>query len=157
MNNEVLVLVEEAADPDSLDRSDLETNLREARDGAERAEDGSEEQKRYERNVKRYEAFLRPILRRLQKIDGRAPVSIMTNSVDPKDPQLQTWLKEGLSLETHTTDHPCPFFRGGSLAKALRRGVVAAGDFGVRDVVSLAREGIAESAARVEEVRTRST
>src|SRR5690242_19977917 len=58
VNNEVLVLVEEAVDPDSLNRSDLETKLREAREGAERAEDGSEEQKRYERNAKRYEAFL---------------------------------------------------------------------------------------------------
>jgi hypothetical protein len=62
---------------------------------------------------KRYEAFLRPILRRLQKIDGRAPVSIMSCSVDPKDPQLQAWLKEGLSIECHTFDHPCPFFKGG--------------------------------------------
>jgi putative membrane-bound dehydrogenase-like protein len=70
------------------------------------------------RDPKRYEAFLRPILRRLKQIDGRAPLSIMTNSVDPKDPQLQTWLKEGLSLETHTLDHPCPFFKGGSFAKA---------------------------------------
>lgn len=62
---------------------------------------------------KRYEAFLGPILRRLQKIDGRAPVSIMSCSVDPADPQLQTWLKEGLSIECHTFDHPCPFFKGG--------------------------------------------
>src|SRR5437868_15386975 len=38
------------------------------------------------REPARYEAFLRPILRRLQKIDGRAPVSIMTCSVNPKDP-----------------------------------------------------------------------
>src|SRR5207248_7124327 len=30
------------------------------------------------RDPKKYEAFLRPILRRLQQIDGRAPVSIMT-------------------------------------------------------------------------------
>jgi len=58
VNNEVLVLVEEAADPDSLNRSDLESNLREAQQAAERAEDGSEEQKRYLRNAKRYEAFL---------------------------------------------------------------------------------------------------
>src|SRR5262245_38765853 len=70
------------------------------------------------RDPKRYEVFLRPILRRLKQIDGRAPLSIMTNSLDPKDPQLQTWLKEGLSLETHTLDHPCPFFKGGSLKKA---------------------------------------
>jgi hypothetical protein len=70
------------------------------------------------RDSKRYETFLRPILRRLKQIDGRAPLSIMTNSLDPKDPQLQTWLKEGLSLETHTLDHPCPFFKGGSFRKA---------------------------------------
>jgi len=65
------------------------------------------------RDPKRYEAFLRPILRRLKQIDGRAPLSIMTNSVDPKDPQLQAWLKGGLSIECHTIDHPCPFFKGG--------------------------------------------
>jgi hypothetical protein len=65
------------------------------------------------REPRRYEAFLRPILRRLKQIDGRAPLSIMTNSVDPKDPQLQAWLKEGLSIECHTIDHPCPFFKGG--------------------------------------------
>jgi putative membrane-bound dehydrogenase-like protein len=65
------------------------------------------------RDPKRYEAFLRPILRRLKQIDGRAALSIMTNEVDPRDPQLQTWLKEGVSLECHTIDHPCPFFKGG--------------------------------------------
>ncbi len=65
------------------------------------------------KDPKRYEAFLRPILNRLKKIDGRAPVSIMTCAVDPKDPQLQDWLKEGLSLECHTFDHPCPFFKAG--------------------------------------------
>jgi hypothetical protein len=65
------------------------------------------------KDPKKYEAFLRPILRRLQKIDGRAPVSIMSCSVDPADPQLQSWLKEGLSIECHTFDHPCPFFKGG--------------------------------------------
>jgi F-type H+-transporting ATPase subunit epsilon len=58
VNNEVLVLVEEAIPPDQLNRSDIESKLREAQQGAESAEDGSEEQKRYERNVKRYEAFL---------------------------------------------------------------------------------------------------
>jgi putative membrane-bound dehydrogenase-like protein len=60
-----------------------------------------------------WEKFLRPILNRLKKIDGRAPVSIMTCQIDPKDPHLQTWLKEGVSLETHTFDHPCPFFSKG--------------------------------------------
>jgi putative membrane-bound dehydrogenase-like protein len=65
------------------------------------------------RGHERWEAYLRPILRRLQKIDGRAPVSIMTCQIDPKDPHLQTWLKEGVSIETHTFDHPCPFFKIG--------------------------------------------
>src|SRR5712692_2226922 len=54
------------------------------------------------KDPKKYEAFLRPILNRLKRIDGRAPVSIMTCSVQPKDAQLQAWLKEGLSLEVHT-------------------------------------------------------
>ena len=70
------------------------------------------------RGHEKWETFLRPILRRLQQIDGRAPVSIMTNQIDPQDPHLQVWLKEGLSLETHTIDHPCPFFQGGDFAKA---------------------------------------
>jgi hypothetical protein len=65
------------------------------------------------REPKKYETFLRPILNRLKKIDGRAPVSIMTCNVEPKDAQLQAWLKEGLSLEVHTVDHPCPYFKPG--------------------------------------------
>ena len=55
-----------------------------------------------------YEKFLRPILQRLQKIDGRAPVSLMAKHVEANDPLLQVWLREGLSLEAHTYDHPCP-------------------------------------------------
>jgi peptidoglycan/xylan/chitin deacetylase (PgdA/CDA1 family) len=69
------------------------------------------------RSPKQYEAFLRPILRRLKAIDGQAAMSIMTCAVDPNDPQLQAWLKEGVSLECHTIDHPCPFFKPG-FAKA---------------------------------------
>jgi len=49
----------------------------------------------------KYEAFLRPLLNRLRQIDGRAPVSIFCNKLDPQDPQLQRWLKEGLSFEVH--------------------------------------------------------
>jgi putative membrane-bound dehydrogenase-like protein len=60
------------------------------------------------REPEKYEAFLRPILDRLKKIDGRAPVSIFTNVVPPNHPQLQSWLAEGLSFEAHTRDHPCP-------------------------------------------------
>lgn len=69
------------------------------------------------KDPKKYEAFLRPILNRLKKIDGRAPVSIMTCKVEPGEAQLQAWLKEGLSLEVHTVDHPCPYFQPG-FAKA---------------------------------------
>jgi putative membrane-bound dehydrogenase-like protein len=70
------------------------------------------------RGHEKWEKFLRPILERLKKIDGRAPVSIMTCDIDPKDEHLQKWLKEGLSLETHTVDHPCPLLQGGDFAKA---------------------------------------
>lgn len=70
------------------------------------------------RDPAKYEAYLRPIFERLKKIDGRAPVSIMTCQVTPDDPQLQTWLKEGLSIECHTFDHPCPLLQGGDFAKA---------------------------------------
>ncbi len=65
-----------------------------------------------------YENYLRPILNRLQEIEGRSPVSIFTNSVNPQDPQLQSWIKEGLSLEVHTIDHPCPCLNGGDFARA---------------------------------------
>jgi putative membrane-bound dehydrogenase-like protein len=70
------------------------------------------------RGHQKWETFLRPILQRLKQIDGRAPVSIMTCQIDPQEPHLQTWLKEGLSLEVHTIDHPCPLLRGGDFAKA---------------------------------------
>src|SRR4051794_12674038 len=65
-----------------------------------------------------WERFLRPVLERLKKIDGRAPVSIMTCTVDPKHPHLARWLEEGLSLETHTIDHPCPLLGRGGLEAA---------------------------------------
>jgi putative membrane-bound dehydrogenase-like protein len=70
------------------------------------------------REHEKWEAYLRPILERLKKIDGRAPVSIMTCKINPDDPHLQTWLKEGLSLEVHTIDHPCPLLCKGDFAAA---------------------------------------
>lgn len=57
-DNTALVLVEEAIAPEDLDRSDVESRLREAREGGEQAEEGSEEARLYERRVRRYEAFL---------------------------------------------------------------------------------------------------
>ncbi len=72
------------------------------------------------RDPAKYETFLRPILNRLKAIDGRAPVSIMTNQVNPADPRLQAWLKEGLSIECHTLTHPCPLLQKSDLAEAAR-------------------------------------
>ncbi|MHB8969887.1 MAG: polysaccharide deacetylase family protein [Pirellulaceae bacterium] len=62
-------------------------------------------------DVQKYETFLRPILDRLKQIDGRAALSIMTQKVDPQAPQLTQWLAEGVSIEPHTTDHPCPLLQ----------------------------------------------
>jgi putative membrane-bound dehydrogenase-like protein len=70
------------------------------------------------RDTAKYEQYLRPILNRLKQIDGRAPVSIMTCDVKPDDPQLQSWLEEGLSIEVHTVDHPCPLLQEGDFDKA---------------------------------------
>ena len=71
------------------------------------------------RDAPRYEKFLRPILERLKKIDGRAPVSILTNRIQPEDQQVQTWLKEGLSIEVHTLTHPCPLLHKGNFQQAF--------------------------------------
>jgi putative membrane-bound dehydrogenase-like protein len=60
------------------------------------------------REPQKYETYLRPILNRLRQIDGRASASILCNALDPAHPQLQNWLKEGVSLEVHTLSHPCP-------------------------------------------------
>ena len=58
VDNSALVLVEEADDPDSLDRSDIEGRLSEARDALERSEEGTQERVHAERNIRRLEAFL---------------------------------------------------------------------------------------------------
>ncbi len=71
------------------------------------------------RDPKRYEAFLRPLLNRLKEIDGRAPVSIFCNALDPSQPQLQAWLKEGLSFEVHTLSHPCPLLGKSNFVAAV--------------------------------------
>ncbi len=70
------------------------------------------------REPAKYETFLRPILNRLKQIDGRAPVSIFCNALDPEHPQLRGWPAEGLSLEVHTLSHPCPCLAKGDLTAA---------------------------------------
>jgi F-type H+-transporting ATPase subunit epsilon len=58
VDNSALVLVEEADDPDSLDRSELESRLSDARESLEGSEEGSQEREHAERNIRRLEAFL---------------------------------------------------------------------------------------------------
>ena len=58
VENQALVLVEEAIPPDQIDRANFEARLKEAQQAAETAEEDSEEKARAEREVKRYEAFL---------------------------------------------------------------------------------------------------
>ena len=58
VDNHALVLVEEAVRPDDLDKSDIESRLRDAEQGLEQAEKDSEEYRRHERSIKRYKAFL---------------------------------------------------------------------------------------------------
>jgi F-type H+-transporting ATPase subunit epsilon len=55
----VLVLVEEAQEPSSLDAADLRDKLRQAEDGYAAAEEHSEEQRRCARDKRRWETFLR--------------------------------------------------------------------------------------------------
>ncbi len=71
------------------------------------------------RTPDKFESYLRPILERLKKIDGRAPVSIYCNALEPDHEQFQTWLKEGLSLEVHTLSHPCPLLAKGDFQSAV--------------------------------------
>jgi putative membrane-bound dehydrogenase-like protein len=68
----------------------------------------------------KYETFLRPILDRLKRIDGHAPVSIMTRSIPVADPQAQAWLAEGVSIECHTVSHPCPLLANGNFEAASK-------------------------------------
>jgi F-type H+-transporting ATPase subunit epsilon len=56
--NHALVLVEEAIEPQALDRQTFETRLAEARAAANSAAEGTEEQARALRDIRRYEAFL---------------------------------------------------------------------------------------------------
>jgi F-type H+-transporting ATPase subunit epsilon len=56
--NRLLLLVEEAIKPESLDRDLYETKLSESRAIADRAPEDSEEHARALRDIRRYEAFL---------------------------------------------------------------------------------------------------
>src|SRR5215217_2047551 len=58
VDNQALVLVEEAIAPDDIDKGDIESRLQDAEQSLEQADEDSEEYRRHERSVKRYKAFL---------------------------------------------------------------------------------------------------
>lgn len=73
------------------------------------------------REVKTQDQFLRPILTRLKEIEGgRSPLSIMASQVAPKQQILQRWIKEGITIEAHTTAHLCPLLQKYDLKRALK-------------------------------------
>ena len=57
-DSRVLILVEEAADPDSLDESEWRDKLQRAEDEIRDCEEGSQQQKMAQRDKRRAEAFL---------------------------------------------------------------------------------------------------
>ncbi len=61
--------------------------------------------------------LLRPMIERLQRIDGRAPITHFAVRIEPDDPLANQWIREGLSIDTHTWTHPCPFFALGDIDK----------------------------------------
>jgi len=58
VDNSALLIVEDAIRPEDLDRSAIESRLKEAEEGLRNAEEGSEEAARHKRDIARSEAFL---------------------------------------------------------------------------------------------------
>ncbi|MDQ3719529.1 MAG: hypothetical protein M3350_01915, partial [Actinomycetota bacterium] len=58
IDNSALLIVEDATKAEDLDRSELESQLKEAEHSRDEAEEGSEARARCEREVKRTKAFL---------------------------------------------------------------------------------------------------
>jgi len=70
-------------------------------------------------DVKRHDDYLKPIFARLKQIEhGKSPLSAMANRPDINHPRLQEWLKDGVSVEVHTTHHPCPLLQKNDFDKA---------------------------------------
>jgi F-type H+-transporting ATPase subunit epsilon len=57
-DNKCLLLVEDAIEPDKLNRAELEEKLRACEQEAERADEDSEERERHQRDARRYRAFI---------------------------------------------------------------------------------------------------
>lgn len=59
VDNSALIIVEDAVKPEDLDKSDLESRLKDTESSLEDADEDSEERRRLEREVKRIKAFLK--------------------------------------------------------------------------------------------------
>ncbi|MDX2037518.1 MAG: HEAT repeat domain-containing protein [Isosphaeraceae bacterium] len=69
-------------------------------------------------NLGRYETFLAPILQRLERIDGRAAVNVLSCRIDRNAPGLDALIRRGVGFDVHTLTHPCPLLSGGELGPA---------------------------------------
>lgn len=65
----------------------------------------------YAKSPQFYHRFLQPAIERLQRIDGRAPVTVYALQARSDDPWFQRMVQEGLSIEAHTFTHAVPFLR----------------------------------------------
>lgn len=72
------------------------------------------------RDPLKYETFLRPLIDRIKRYQGRAGFTIFTNSIDPYDPLLMHLQNQGGSIEVHTLTHPCPLLQKRDLFEAKR-------------------------------------
>ena len=70
-------------------------------------------QPRYDVSPDAFLEFLMPLVERLQAIDGRAPVAVMTCQSRPDDPTAARMLEIGMSLDCHTYTHRFPFLKFG--------------------------------------------
>jgi F-type H+-transporting ATPase subunit epsilon len=58
VDNSALLIVEDAVKPEDLDKSELESRLKDAESARDEADEGSEERNRAQREIKRAKAFL---------------------------------------------------------------------------------------------------
>ena len=58
VDNSALIIVEDAIKPEDLDKSELESKLKDAEAARDDADEDSEERRRAEREIKRAKAFL---------------------------------------------------------------------------------------------------
>ena len=93
-------------------------------------------------DIAKYETFLRPILQRLKRIDGHAPVSLMTTRIDPQDPAA-LYFAGALNSAQHNWDQAVGYLRTAlvrdpinvSIYYALATALVQKGDTGEAEKV----------------------